>query len=183
MLGQTITFLETNRHHTGVYTCTAENSEGSPAKGQINLEVTCKSNISYHSRYLPGNLKRFFSPMTDEPEVEIEQSLVSMGEGYNTELTCTVHGEPKPTVFWFKNGQKLDPSATEHQQHHRYSQTSVGSRHVLSIDNVQIHDFANYTCQGENRFGRDEKTIEMTGTISKPVSTFFIHSLRRPHES
>lgn len=139
MLGHTITFLETNRHHTGVYTCTAENSEGSPAKGQINLEVTY------------------------EPEIEIEQSLVSMGEGYNTELTCTVHGEPKPTVAWYKNGQKLDIS--QHQQH-RYVQTSSGARHVLSIDNVQVHDFANYTCQGENRFGRDEKTIEMTGVAS-----------------
>lgn len=41
MLGHTITFVETSRHHTGVYTCTAENSEGSPAKAAINLEVTC----------------------------------------------------------------------------------------------------------------------------------------------
>ena len=42
MLGHTITFVKTDRHHSGVYTCTAENSEGSPAKGVINLEVTCK---------------------------------------------------------------------------------------------------------------------------------------------
>jgi hypothetical protein len=42
MLGHMITFVKTDRHHSGVYTCTAENSEGSPAKGVINLEVTCK---------------------------------------------------------------------------------------------------------------------------------------------
>lgn len=41
MLGHMITFVKTDRHHSGVYTCTAENSEGSPAKGVINLEITC----------------------------------------------------------------------------------------------------------------------------------------------
>lgn len=63
----------------------------------------------------------------DAAEVEIEQSLVSMGEGYNTELTCTVHGEPKPSVWWYKNGQKLDAAAGSNSHHHRYVQTSVGS--------------------------------------------------------
>ena len=45
MLGNAITFSKANRHHSGVYTCTAENSEGNPAKGTINLEVTCKFQI------------------------------------------------------------------------------------------------------------------------------------------
>lgn len=45
MLGHTITFTKTDRHHSGVYTCTAENSEGSPAKGVINLEITCKFSL------------------------------------------------------------------------------------------------------------------------------------------
>ena len=101
--------------------------------------------------------------MIDEPEIEVELNLVTIAEGYNTELTCTVHGEPKPNVFWSKNGERLDSSTGPNTPHHRYVQTSTGSRHVLSIDNVQSHDFANYTCHGENRFGRDHKTIEMTG--------------------
>jgi len=101
--------------------------------------------------------------MIDEPEIEVELNLVTIAEGYNTELTCTVHGEPKPNVFWSKNGQRLDSATGPNTPHHRYVQTSTGSRHVLSIDNVQSHDFANYTCHGENRFGRDHKTIEMTG--------------------
>lgn len=42
MLGNAITFSKANRHHSGLYTCTAENSEGNPAKATINLEVTCK---------------------------------------------------------------------------------------------------------------------------------------------
>uniref|UniRef100_A0A0P5XLQ1 Wrapper n=1 Tax=Daphnia magna TaxID=35525 RepID=A0A0P5XLQ1_9CRUS len=142
MLGHMITFVKTDRHHSGVYTCTAENSEGSPAKGVINLEITY------------------------EPEIEVELNLVTIAEGYNTELTCTVHGEPKPNVFWTKNEERLDSTSGPHSPHHRYVQTSTGSRHVLSIDNVQSHDFANYTCHGENRFGRDHKTIEMTGVAS-----------------
>lgn len=103
--------------------------------------------------------------MIDEPEIEVELNLVTIAEGYNTELTCTVHGEPKPTVFWTKNGERLDSTGALNSPHHRYVQTSTGSRHVLSIDNVQTHDFANYTCHGENRFGRDHKTIEMTGKL------------------
>lgn len=141
MLGNTITFVETNRHHAGVYTCTAENSEGSPAKGVINLEITY------------------------EPEVEVEQSLVSLAEGFNAELTCTVHGEPKPTVSWYKDGERLDGAGDGH----RLSQSTSGSRHVLAIDNVNTDDFANYTCAGENRFGRQEKTIELTGAASVAV--------------
>lgn len=108
--------------------------------------------------------------MIDEPEVEVELNLVTIAEGYNSELTCTVHGEPKPSVSWYKNGQRLDANgeATSLSQR-RYSQTSTGSRHVLSIDNVQSEDFANYSCHGENRFGRDQKTIEMTGVGSTAV--------------
>lgn len=104
--------------------------------------------------------------MIDEPEVEVELNLVTIAEGYNSELTCTVHGEPKPSVSWYKNGQRLDASGEASLAQRRYSQTSTGSRHVLSIDNVQSDDFANYSCHGENRFGRDQKTIEMTGTHS-----------------
>lgn len=107
--------------------------------------------------------------MIDEPEVEVELNLVTIAEGYNSELTCTVHGEPKPTVSWLKNGQLLESTGAANSAHHRYVQSSTGSRHVLSIDNVQTHDFANYTCQGDNRFGSDSKTIEMTGTST---STF-----------
>ena len=113
--------------------------------------------------------------MIDEPEVEVELNLVTIAEGYNSELTCTVHGEPKPSVSWYKNGQRLDASGEASSlSQRRYSQTSTGSRHVLSIDNVQSEDFANYSCHGENRFGRDQKTIEMTGTHSLSLSHAFL---------
>jgi hypothetical protein len=42
MLGKSITFPTTNRHHSGVYECTAENSEGEPSKAIINLQITCE---------------------------------------------------------------------------------------------------------------------------------------------
>lgn len=65
-----ITFVKTDRHHSGVYTCTAENSEGSPAKGVINLEVTCEFFfffsflfLSYFSFLIGRSV--FVSPPTD----------------------------------------------------------------------------------------------------------------------
>ena len=89
----------------------------------------------------------------------MELSFVSIAEGYNTELTCTVHGEPRPQVTWSKNGRQIDADA-------RYSHTNSASRHVLAIDNVKTEDFGLYTCSAENRFGSDSKTIEVSGVAS-----------------
>ena len=97
--------------------------------------------------------------VADEPEIEVELSFVSIAEGYNTELTCTVHGEPRPQVTWSKNGRQIDADA-------RYSHTNSASRHVLAIDNVKTEDFGLYTCSAENRFGSDSKTIEVSGVAS-----------------
>ena len=109
-------------------------------------------------------------------------NVVTITEGYNTELTCTVHAEPRAHVSWLKNGELLNTASeasAAHGGNHRYVQTNVGSRHVLSIDNVQSHDFANYTCVGQNRFGQDHKTIEMTGiSIRFQFCTISFHSIK-----
>merc|ERR1712106_709432 len=41
-----------------------------------------------------------------------------------------------------------------------------GSRHTLTISEVQQADFGKYTCQASNTLGRDERVIEMSGHAS-----------------
>lgn len=133
MQGKSITFVKTDRHHAGVYECKAENSEGEPSKASINLQITYP------------------------PEVEVEQAFISIAEGYNTELTCVVHGEPRAQVSWSKDGKAIDVDQ-------RFVHSHAGSRHVLSINNVKRDDFGNYRCSAENRFGNAHQDIELHGT-------------------
>ena len=39
----TFKIQDVNRHHTGIYTCTADNDVGQPAAADIDLKVLCKS--------------------------------------------------------------------------------------------------------------------------------------------
>jgi len=41
-----------------------------------------------------------------------------------------------------------------------------GSRHSLIIRNVQPSDYANYSCEADNKLGRNRKHIELSGEFS-----------------
>jgi len=139
MMGNSVTFLETTRHHSGVYECLAENSAGTPAKARLHLEITY------------------------EPEVEVDETILSMTEGYDVELVCVVHAEPRAHVTWFDNDNKPI------EESNRLKQSSSGSRHVLSIDNVSKSDFGVYTCSATNNHGTHSKTIQFTGIPHVPT--------------
>ena len=40
--GRSIVVQDVTRHHTGIYTCTADNGVGRPASAEIDLKVLCK---------------------------------------------------------------------------------------------------------------------------------------------
>jgi hypothetical protein len=40
--GRSIVVQDVTRHHTGVYTCTANNDVGQPATAEIDLKVLCE---------------------------------------------------------------------------------------------------------------------------------------------
>lgn len=86
-------------------------------------------------------------------------TMIHAKEGQNFELTCTVHGEPKPMVVWLKDNEHTP----------NYNQSSTHSHHYLHIEDVQVEDFGTYACVAENSFGKQNKTIEVTGkTANKP---------------
>ncbi|XP_068084641.1 protein CEPU-1 [Anabrus simplex] len=82
--GFSITIEQANRHHAGVYECTANNGVGEPVTQHINL----------HVQY--------------PPEIEVERSWVHSGEGYEAQLVCIVHAEPPADVLWYRDTLRLD---------------------------------------------------------------------------
>jgi len=81
--GLSIIFPKTSRHHSGIYTCYADNGWRSPATATIRLDVQ-------HS-----------------PEIEQEMMTVRNKEESDIKITCTIHASPIPTVEWYKNGERL----------------------------------------------------------------------------
>lgn len=79
-----ISFPKTNRRHSGIYICSADNGWGEPATSKIKLNVQ-------HA-----------------PVIEQEQTFIHTKEGDETEVTCIVHSSPHSIVTWYRNGQVLE---------------------------------------------------------------------------
>ena len=73
---------------------------------------------------------------------------VSLVTGFNLSLTCTVYGEPPPTVYWIRNGSYDISSAVLGN-----GNTSLFKR------NVSIEDEGVYTCVTVNRAGNDSQSV------------------------
>lgn len=93
---------------------------------------------------------------TDAPEIEVERESVNSGKGYDAELVCIVHAEPKANVIWYKDGRIIesDRHVTEERQKHYW---------ILHLKQVQESDFGNYSCVANNSRGRSNKSIYLTG--------------------
>jgi len=81
--GPTVTFPQTSRHHSGLYTCYADNGWRSAATATIRLDVQ-------HA-----------------PEIEQEVMKVQNNDETEVRLICIVHASPLVTVEWYKDGQKM----------------------------------------------------------------------------
>jgi len=79
--GLSMTFTSTSRHHTGIYTCSADNGFGRSTNKTITLDVQ------------------------HPPEVETEQTFIHAAETDETKVICKVHASPKAEVVWYKDGE------------------------------------------------------------------------------
>lgn len=75
--------------------------------------------------------------------------------------------------MWYQDSFLLQPTD-------RRLMSKSGNTHTLTIKNVQLSDFGNYSCVVSNSIGRDKRYIELSGKpgpakiISSPYSS--------PHE-
>jgi len=145
--GNSVVIQDVSRHHSGIYICTADNQVGSPAKAEIDLKVLYP------------------------PEIEVDQSWISTGDGIEAEVSCNIHAEPPADVKWYKDTMLLDPTNNRHMQ-------TYGNKHVLQLKNVRETDFGNYSCMADNSLGRQRGSIEVSGRphaakiISSRLSSF-----------
>lgn len=137
LIGETFSISNVNRHHAGVYRCSAENGFSKEASKEIELRVLYK------------------------PEIVVEEVFVHTKTGNEAELVCNVHGTPRPTVEWKKDGQSIDSSSKLKIQ-------NVHSKHSLIISSVEKEDFGVYSCHANSEKGSASETIEISG-LARPA--------------
>lgn len=137
--GNRITIMNINRHDGGHYQCLAENGMESPPVEAINVIVNYA------------------------PEIETKGKWMHTGVGVESRLSCIVHAHPHANVTWYKDQKRILPKKNSIEL--RGNKT----RYFLDILHTQLEDLANYTCVAENKLGRTEKTISLTGLPSQAI--------------
>lgn len=85
----------------------------------------------------------------DEPEIEVEAEKVHSGVGKEAHLTCIVHGEPRPSIRWYKENSELTSNGKI-----KIESKESSHRHTLILRGLESQtDFGNYSCVAENSLG------------------------------
>lgn len=108
--------------------------------------------------------------ISDPPTIKIEKLTVNSAEGYESQLTCVVHGNPRPEVQWKRNNEQL-------KSDNNINIINEGSRHILKLLRTRKSDFGNYTCVAENKVGEAEKHVLLSG---KPTPGEYISATSSP---
>jgi len=83
--GLSIEFSTTDRHYSGIYTCTADNGGTETATAETMLTVQ------------------------HPPEIEKNKLFIKITEENEVEIICIVHAIPIAKVDWFRDGTLLEP--------------------------------------------------------------------------
>nr|XP_014348776.1 PREDICTED: basement membrane-specific heparan sulfate proteoglycan core protein [Latimeria chalumnae] len=83
------------------------------------------------------------------PAVKVSPQVEVKGPRGTVEFTCSVSGEPQPTIQWVKDGSDLPPN-------HKVKDG------VLRIENLARSNEGVYTCMASNIFGQAEDSAKLT---------------------
>ncbi|KAK7873554.1 hypothetical protein R5R35_008797 [Gryllus longicercus] len=128
-------------HHTGAYTCRAENVGGS---------VTYTTTINVLSELSLEEVKVFESPRFVK-----KLSSVRVMDGEEFSFLCQVVGKPTPHITWFHENEPL-----KDEKDFRIYQDTEGVC-KLSIDEVFPEDAGTYTCRAINSVGEAESSASL----------------------
>jgi hypothetical protein len=113
--------------------------------------------------------------ISDAPEIDIEEELVTSGEDYETKLKCVVHADPKAKVSWLKDNVSV--SDLDHVRTY-----TEGNRHYYHIAKTQVSDFGKYKCVATNSKGTtNSKEIELTGMFLKLSLILVVNTLLKSY--
>jgi len=124
---------------SGIYKCTATNGQQQPDEKTVEIEV-----------HYP-------------PQIKIARAIVPTGEGYESELKCTVQGMKKPELKWYRSEDQKPIMSSE-----RVKFETKGNDHILRILRTQASDFGDYICEAKNSEGQEQAVITLTGKPSRP---------------
>merc|ERR1719483_1994743 len=128
-----IQFKNASRHHSGIYTCSADNGWSDvPVTANIRLDVKHK------------------------PEIQVEETFIHTRDGEEVEITCIVHASPVAAVEWYKNGQILsenDKIITKRGNRHTLLLQRIG----------EVDTHGKYQCRALNMYGEDMALTEVSG--------------------
>lgn len=133
IVGEEFVIRNVNRHHAGVYRCTADNGFSKPAAKDIELRVMYK------------------------PEIVVEELFIHTKTGNEAELVCNVHGMPRPKLEWRKDGQPIK------EDKNKIKFQNVHTKHSLIISSVEKEDFGLYSCHAASEKGSATQTLEISG--------------------
>ncbi|KAK7869106.1 hypothetical protein R5R35_006579 [Gryllus longicercus] len=131
--GSVLTVKSVTKHHEGHYKCIADNHVGRPVDATIIVNVA------------------------NRPQVTAQKSKINSGEGETVDLACTVSGQPKPMLKWYKDGQEMEIGTS------RFEVSANNNTYILRIKNLEKSDFGTYSCVAKNKHGIRQKNITLTG--------------------
>ncbi|XP_054289217.1 neogenin-like [Macrosteles quadrilineatus] len=137
--GARYTITSASLEDSGMYKCTATNGQQMPDEKIVEVEV-----------HYP-------------PQITIGRAIVPTGEGYESELKCSVNGMKKPELRWYRNEDQKPIMASD-----RIRLEKKGHEHILRILKTQQSDFGDYVCEAKNTEGQQQAIITLTGKPSKP---------------
>ncbi|KAF3834566.1 hypothetical protein F7725_027124 [Dissostichus mawsoni] len=146
-----------------------QGEDGPPAAGADNAATVLQSGESEEEASTTQEYKvsSFEQRLISEIEFRLERSPVEESdedkikhykvfEGMPVTFSCKVTGDPKPKVYWFKDGKQI----SKRSEHYRISRGSDGTS-SLHTANASLDDDGNYTIMAGNPQGRVSCTGRM----------------------
>ncbi|XP_023324662.1 protein amalgam isoform X2 [Eurytemora carolleeae] len=116
---------------SGYYYCTTQDSNGVVKAASVHLQVLSTPVI-----------------------LELSKNVLQSGKGLVLEISCSVKGDPKPKVNWYKNGETILESG-------RIEVGEAGTRSILIIRGFQDGDYGTYVCYARNLLGNLQQSIQV----------------------
>uniref|UniRef100_A0A7E4ZS77 Immunoglobulin I-set domain protein n=1 Tax=Panagrellus redivivus TaxID=6233 RepID=A0A7E4ZS77_PANRE len=137
----TLDLSKLKKSHEGEYTCRLENVAG---------QVESTANLIVAAPAQRGVAPDFRSKLTDQ----------RIGQGATGKFSCSIIGEPRPAVAWFKDGKPLPNDA-------RYTIVDEGNESSLQIDGILAPDAGVYEVVAKNPAGEARCKAKLNIVLSK----------------
>lgn len=107
----------------------------------------------------------------EPPKVTKQPKASTFSEGGELELSCTVTGEPEPSVEWLINGETLMPSKNQNIKGATLFISEVEKKHAGIVQCVASNEYGSHS-SGYNLLRVSPKQHVLGGTSTEPKPTY-----------